>query len=102
VCVRADTERKREKALAGQLAKELLFIHVILEGFAAIYENHRDFVAELAPEFGVGVNVNLAPGKAPAAGELGEAFFDHFTKVATLAGVDHYARRFWHAGKILA
>ena len=39
--------------LVGQLAQKFLLVHVIFEGLAAIDENDRDFVAELAAELGI-------------------------------------------------
>jgi hypothetical protein len=84
--------------LAGQLAQKLLFIHVVLEGFAAIDEDDGDFVVVLAAEIGVGVYVDVLPGEAATAGELRQALFHYFTQVASLAGIDHDAAGIRHAG----
>jgi len=86
-------------ALAEELPQELLLVHVVLEGFAAINEDDGDVVVELAAEFGVGVNVDLAPSEAAPAGELGEALFHHFAEMTSLAGINYDAARLWHAGR---
>jgi hypothetical protein len=62
---------------------------VILESFAAVDEHYRNFIVELPPEFVVRVDVDFAPGKSSAAGELGKTLLHHFTEVASLAGVDN-------------
>jgi hypothetical protein len=67
---RFERTARSESALAGQLPQEFLLIHAVLEGFAAIDENNRDFVVELAAKVGVGVNVDLMPGETPAARKL--------------------------------
>jgi hypothetical protein len=54
-------------ALAGQLPEEFLLVHVILEGLAAVDENHRNFIVELAAEFEVGVDVDFLPDEPSAA-----------------------------------
>jgi hypothetical protein len=54
--------------LAGELSEEFLLVHVILEGFAAVNENYRNFIVELAAEFMVGVDVDFVPGETSAAG----------------------------------
>jgi hypothetical protein len=84
--------------LAGQLSQEFLLVHAVLEGFTAIDEDDRDFVVELAPKFGVSVYVDLLPGKSPPPRQLGQALFDYFAQVASLAGINHDAARLWHAG----
>jgi hypothetical protein len=70
---------------------------VILEGLTAVDEDDRDFIVELASEFVVGVNIDLMPGKASAARELGEALFHDLAQVTSLAGVDDDIARLWHA-----
>jgi hypothetical protein len=84
--------------LAGQFAQEFLFVHAVLEGFAAVDEDDGDFVGELAADLGVGVHIDFAPGETSAAGKLGEAFFDDLAKMASLAGVDHDGAGIGHAG----
>ena len=59
------------RPLAGQLAEEFLLVHAVLESLATIDEDNGDFVVELPAEFGVGVNVNIAPSKTATAGEFG-------------------------------
>jgi hypothetical protein len=75
---------------------------VVLESFATVDEDDGDFVVELAAEFGVGVNVNVAPDKTATARELMEAFFYNLTKMASFTGVNHDVAKLWHAGKSLA
>jgi hypothetical protein len=82
---------------AGKLAEEFPFVHAVLEGLVPINKDDRDFVVELAAEFRVGINVDLAPGEAAAARELGEALLDQFTEVTSLAGIDDDVARLWHA-----
>ena len=76
-------------ASAGEFAEEVGFVHVVLEGFAAVDEDYRDFVGELAAELVVAVYVDVLPGEAAAAVELGESLFDDFAEVAAFARVDH-------------
>jgi hypothetical protein len=52
---------------AGELAEEIGFVHAVLEGFAAIDEDYRDFVGELAAELFVAVHVYFLPGEAATA-----------------------------------
>jgi hypothetical protein len=88
----------KRAASAGEFSQEFLFVHVVFESFAAVNENHGNFIVELATKFGVHVDVNLLPGKATAAGEFGEALLDHFAEMAAFAGVDNDAARVRHAG----
>jgi hypothetical protein len=73
----------------GELAEEVGFVHAVLEGFVAVDEDDRNFVGELAAELFVAVDVDVLPGKAAAAVEFGQSFFDDFAEVATFAGVNH-------------
>jgi hypothetical protein len=76
-----------------------LLVHVILEGLAAIDEDDRDFIVELAAEFVVGVDVDFMPGEAAAAGEFGEAFLHQFAKVASFARIYDDVTGLRHAGR---
>ena len=78
-----------------------MLVHAVLEGLATINENHWNFVVELPSKFGIGVDVDLPPNEAAAAGEFGQALFDDFTKVASLAGINHDSVRLRHAPEIL-
>ena len=91
-----------EMRLADQLAKEFLLVHAVLEGFATIDEDDRDFIVELAAQFVIGVHVDFAPGEAATAGKLHKAFFHNFAEMATFAGIDDDAAWLWHARVILA
>jgi hypothetical protein len=93
---------KRRPDLADQLPEKLLLVHVILEGLAAVDEDHGNFIVELAAEFEVGVDVDFLPDEPSTAGEFGETFLHHFAKVASLAGIDDDVTSIWHAGRILA
>jgi hypothetical protein len=88
--------------LAGELPEEFPLVHVILEGLAAIDENHRNFIVELAAELEVGVDVDFLPDEPSAARKFGKTFLHHFAKVASLAGIDDDATSIRHAGRILA
>jgi len=79
-----------------------MFIHTVLEGFAAINEHNRNLIVELSPELIVGVDVNFAPGESAAALKLGEAFLYHFTQMTAFARINDDAAELWHARKILA
>jgi hypothetical protein len=94
--------QSRERILAYELAQKLLLIHVILEGLAAINEDYWNLVIVLAAKVGVGVNVNLAPGKTAAAGKLGEALFHDFAKMTSLARINDNVSRLRHCAEILA
>ena len=72
-----------------QLAQKLLLIHVIFEGLAAVDEDHGNFVIELPPKFGFGVDVDFVPGEATPSREFDKTFLDHFAQVAALPGIDH-------------
>ena len=87
------------RRLTRQFSEKFLLVHAVLEGFAAIDEDHGDFVVELAAQFVVGVHVNLTPDKASAARELGETFFYNLAEMASFAGIDHDAASLWHAGR---
>jgi len=75
--------------LVGELAQELLFIHAVLEGFAAVYEYYGNFVSELAAQVVIGVDVHFLPDKTSAALQLAQGFFDDLAKVAPFTRV-HY------------
>jgi hypothetical protein len=80
----------------GQFAEEFLLVHVVLEGFAAIDEHDGDFVGVEAADFGVGVNVDLAPSEAASFLEFAEALLNDLAEVASLAGIDDDFAGFRH------
>jgi hypothetical protein len=82
-------EPNGENPLAREFAQELLFVHAVFEGFAAVDKDDRDFIVELAAKFGVSVDVNLAPSEAAATGELSQALLDDLAEMAPFAGIDH-------------
>jgi hypothetical protein len=88
---------RKERVLAGQFLQELLLVHAVLESFAAIDEDDRNFVIELAAKVGVRIDVDVVPGESAAPRKLGQALFDHFTQVASFAGINHDVAGLWHA-----
>ena len=77
-----------------------MLVHAVFEGFAAIDEDDRDLVGELAAELVVGVDVDFLPGEPAAAMELGEGFFHDLTEVAAFAGVEHDLAGLWHEASV--
>jgi hypothetical protein len=73
----------------SEFAEEVVFVHVILEGFAAVDEDYGDFVGELAAQLLVAVDVYIFPGEATAAMQFGQGFFHDFAEMTSFAGVDH-------------
>src|SRR5215472_7676738 len=69
---------------AGQFLQELLLIQPVLECFAAVDEDDRDFVGELAAQLVIGLHVHFAPAEAAPALQFGELFFYDFAKMAPL------------------
>jgi hypothetical protein len=76
-------------ALTGQLAEKFLLIHAVLEGFASVDEDDRDFVVELPPEFTVAIHIYFVPDEAPAARKFAKTLFHHFAQMAALSRVNH-------------
>jgi hypothetical protein len=62
---------------------------MVLEGFVAIDEDHRDFVGELAPQLFVAIHVHVLPGEPASTMQLGESLFDDFAEVTSFAGIEH-------------
>jgi hypothetical protein len=85
---------------AGEAAEEFLFVHAVLESFAAVDEDDGDFVGVTAADFGVGLDVDFAPGETAALFEFGEALFDDFAEMASLARVKDDLAPVWHAGSV--
>ena len=69
---------------------------MVFEGFAAVDENYRDFVGELAAELFVAVDVDVLPAESAPAMQFGQALFDDLAEVATFAGVDDDLAKFGH------
>jgi hypothetical protein len=76
--------------LAGQLAQEFAFVHVVLEGFAAVDEDYGNLIGELAAQLIVAIDVDGAPGEAAAALQFGERFLDDLAKMAAFAGINDH------------
>jgi hypothetical protein len=66
-----------------------VFIHAVLESFAAVDEDYGDFVGVETAEVIVGVYVNFLPVESGVALKFSQTFFDDLAQVASLAGVDH-------------
>jgi hypothetical protein len=66
-----------------------VFIHAVLESFAAVDEDYGDFVGVETTEVIVGVYVNFLPVESGVALKFSQTFFDDLAQVASLAGVDH-------------
>jgi hypothetical protein len=62
---------------------------MVLEGFAAIDEDHRDLVVELATQFRIAIDVDFLPGEAATARELGKTFLYYLAQMTSLARVNH-------------
>ena len=77
--------RYAARALAGKLSEELLLVHVILEGLAAVDEDHGNFIVELATEIKVAVDINFVPGEASAAGQFCEALLYDFAEMTSFS-----------------
>ena len=76
-----------------------MFIHAVLEGFAAVDEDYGDFVVVEAADFGVGIYVDFLPGEASAFVEFDEALLDDFAEMASLPGIDDNFPSLRHAGE---
>lgn len=83
--------------LGAQLAQEFLFIHAILERFAAVNENYGDLVVIEAAGLGVGVHVDFSPGEAATFVQLDQALFDDFAEMTSLAGINDDFTRLRHS-----
>ena len=65
-----------------------MFVHAVLESFAAVDEDYGDFVGVEVADFGVGVDVDFAPGEAASFLEFGEALLDDFAEMTSLARIE--------------
>src|SRR5579883_2067177 len=73
---------------AGQLAQEFALVHVVLEGLAAVNEDHRDLVGELPPQLLVRIDIHFLPAEQAPALELHQALLDDLAEMAPLPGVN--------------
>jgi hypothetical protein len=83
----------------GQFAEEFLLVHAVLEGFAAVDENYRDFIVIEPANFSAGIYVDFMPGEASAFVEFDEALLDDLAEMASLPGIDDNFPRLRHAGE---
>jgi hypothetical protein len=86
--------------LTYQLAEEFLFVHAVLKRFVAVDEDDGNLVVVEAAEFGVGVDVHLAPAEAAALVEFDEAFLDDFAEMTPLAGIHDDLAGLRHGGGV--
>jgi hypothetical protein len=70
---------------------------VVLEGFAAVDEDDRNFVGVEAPDFSIGVYVDLTPAVAAPFLQFDEALFNDFAEMTSLAGINDDFPRLRHA-----
>jgi hypothetical protein len=87
---------------ARQFSQKFLLVHAVLEGFAAVDENDRNFVVELAAKIGVRINIDFLPGESSTSRKLKQTLFYDFTQMTAFAGIDDDSARLWHAAEILA
>jgi hypothetical protein len=71
--------------LAGQLLQELLLVQSILERFASINENDRNFVRKLTAQQVVGLHINFTPAEAASALQFRELFLHDLAEMASFA-----------------
>jgi len=80
--------------LPCQLLEEFLLIQAVLEGFAPVDKNHRNFVREFALQQIIGFNVDFTPTEAAPAFEFRELLFHDLAQMASLAGIhDDFAKK---------
>lgn len=84
----------------GETAQEFLLVHAIFESLAAFDEDDGNLVGELAAQLLVGIHVDLVPGEAAAALQLGQRLLDDFTEVAALARVENDLAGLRHGGSV--
>jgi hypothetical protein len=83
----------------GQFAEKFLLVHAVLEGFAAVDEDHGDFIVIEPADLGVGIHVDFVPGEAASFVEFDEALLDDFAEMTSLPGIDNNLPRLRHAGE---
>lgn len=74
--------------LAGKPAQEFTLIHAVLESFATVNEDYRDFVGELTAQQFVGIDIDFLPAEQPPTLQLYQAFLHNLAKMASFAGVN--------------
>lgn len=82
------------RRLPCKLLEEFLLIQAVLKSFAAVDEDHRDFVGEFATQRVIGFNVYFTPSEAAPALEFRELFFHDLAQMAPFAGIhDDFAKK---------
>ncbi len=76
-------------------AKEVGLVEAVLERFASVDKDHRDFFVIAALELGVGVNIHLAPGEGAGSRQTGELLLYDVAEMASDAGVDEDFGEHW-------
>ena len=77
-----------------------MLVHSVFEGFAAVNEDDRDFVSELAAKLIVAVDIDLLPIKTAATMELGKAFLHDLAKMTSLARIEDNPARLRHGASV--
>ncbi|HZQ68563.1 MAG TPA: hypothetical protein VFA68_08595 [Terriglobales bacterium] len=72
---------------------------MVFKGFVPVDEDDGDFVAELAAQRFIGIDIDFAPAKAASFLKFGQAFFNDFAQVASLAGVHNDVAASGHAAQ---
>jgi hypothetical protein len=65
-----------------------LLIHAVFKSFVPVDEDDGNLVVIEAPDFGVGIHVDLTPGEAAALVELNETLFDDLAEMTSLARIN--------------
>ena len=77
-----------------------MLVEPVFESLAAIDEDYRDFVGELAPQTVIGFNVDFAPAEAPPALQFGQRFLHDLAKVTSLSRVHDDVTQIRHGGSL--
>ena len=89
-----------KRGLTDEFAEEFLLVHAVLEGFAAVNEDYRNFVGVEAADFGIGVHVDFPPGEAAPLMQLDEALLHDLAEMASLPGIDDNFTGLRHRKKV--
>jgi hypothetical protein len=82
---------------SAEFAEKFLFVHTVLESFAAVDEDYGNFVGVEASNVGIGVYIDLTPAVPTALLEFDEALLDDFAEMTSLAGINDDFPKLRHA-----
>lgn len=88
---------RNEGNSSPQLAQKFLLVHTVLESLAPVDKHHGDLIVIKPSDFGVGVHVDLTPGKAASLMQLFDLFLNDFAEMTPLAGINDDLARLRHA-----